>query len=1095
MPTTTSNFQIKPDYYNSDEECNESLRNKHQTNLRYRNFTQTHFTAGDEEQFQYYRYEKNVDLSEKDISLDSNIFCINEMHSKDNKNDIYSNLNAVSVLETFRYLFYKFKKGIFIKILDNELKVFLPFSNVNFINEWSHNIKIDPIYGDLFGFIKYISNIEGYNVSKNNINEFINTWYGNNCLVRYEYPMKESDTNISNIKNMIEELCQNRQCPDIEFFINRRDFPLLTKNGTEPYYHLWNSMEHPLVSHNYSKYTPILSMSKTDHFADILMPSHEDWARVQAKESKFFCKTHVIFNDNFNDTWDIKIPTAIFRGSSTGYGVTIETNQRLKVSYISHIAELDKNGVPYIDAGITKWNVRPRKFMNSQYLETIEVDKLPFKLKDHLSPIEQSNYKYIIHIDGHVSAFRLSYELNMNSVILLVKNRWKMWYSDMLVEYIHYIPIKEDLSDILDQIKWCRDNDEKCKEIAKNAKKFYNTYLSKNAIFDYLQKTLVELKKTTGIYLYNVIKPLDFQIQNEYKKIKYLKTYPITDKLLNENSIIPKYDRSYGLLRGIHLIINMNKFKHNSTCIKQIFSNKLGVVNEYSFLDFSFAVKSTNDDNKIKEHIHETYISLTCINKLVKLTPNFVYNFGLYKTIKNDSKYYNVITEYIEGQTLKAYITDQEFSFQKYIFIILQICLALHVAQKEVSLVHNDLTPWNIIIRKLDKPINVDYVINHTKVIRIKTDIIPVIIDYGKAHVIYENMHYGFINMFSVSSITDILSLLITSIYQISTEKHLDKNDFNSLLKLANFMTNTKYCKKAFTSSKDLKLFLYNAKKYSNLISDNKYELESRTPFDLFMYIQRNIRYKFDITTTNEYTSLIDNIDPNQVFDYILSKNLDERLRSYIYSLETIKNEVISFNSDNLLITYYTAQNIENTIGGTLNNMHTLIGNARILNNKYINDINNIVGVIRSTYHNRINKENIYNGSSIINKNVELPHLRYTEDIFLLPGKIREYLLQYKKYHDYDSLSDYKNILEYALTTTGRYSMSELHRNYYIKYVERIFTYNNKASYLNNTNVNTLIRITSSLYHKDKKCLENTNTNNTEIINKINIYNDILELL
>ena len=172
----------------------------------------------------------------------------------------------------------------------------------------------------------------------------------------------------------------------------------------------------------------------------------------------------------------------------------------------------------------------------------------------------------------------------------------------------------------------------------------------------------------------------------------------------------------------------MNKFKTHSKYIKQIFTNKLGIVNQYVLLDFLFAVKSTKDDNKLKEHIHETYISLTCINKLVKLTPNFVYNFGLYKTIKDNSKFYNVITEYIEGQTLKDYISCQEFTFQQYIFIILQVCLALHVAQKEVSLVHNDLTPWNIIIQRLDNPVTVDYVINRTKVIRIKTDIIPTVI-------------------------------------------------------------------------------------------------------------------------------------------------------------------------------------------------------------------------------------------------------------------------------------------------------------------------------------------------------------------------------
>ena len=209
--TTTSHFQTKPDYYESVEKCKESNKIRDQTNIRYKNFTQTHFTAGDEEQFQNYRYDKNGTLNAIEISLKNNIFKDENMEFWQG----YKDLEATNVLQTFRYLFIKFKKGIFVKIVDNELKVFLPFSNVNFVNEWSHNIKIDPKYNNLHNFIKYTNEMENRTFYKNSINEYVNTWYGNNCLVRYEYPIKETDTNISNIKNLLEELCVNRKIPDI----------------------------------------------------------------------------------------------------------------------------------------------------------------------------------------------------------------------------------------------------------------------------------------------------------------------------------------------------------------------------------------------------------------------------------------------------------------------------------------------------------------------------------------------------------------------------------------------------------------------------------------------------------------------------------------------------------------------------------------------------------------------------------------------------------------------------------------------------------------------------------------------------------------
>ena len=48
-------------------------------------------------------------------------------------------------------------------------------------------------------------------------------------------------------------------------------------------------------------------------------------------------------------------------------------------------------------------------------------------------------------------------------------SKYIFWYKKLLQPYIHYIPIKSDLSDLLEKIKWCIDNDEKCKEIANNA--------------------------------------------------------------------------------------------------------------------------------------------------------------------------------------------------------------------------------------------------------------------------------------------------------------------------------------------------------------------------------------------------------------------------------------------------------------------------------------------------------------------------------------------------------------------------------------------------------------------------------------------------
>ena len=65
-----------------------------------------------------------------------------------------------------------------------------------------------------------------------------------------------------------------------------------------------------------------------------------------------------------------------------------------------------------------------------------------------------------------------------------------MWFSDLLVEYVHYVPVKSDLSDIIDIINWCIKNDKKCKEIAKNAHDLFQKSLLKDGLFDYMKSQL-----------------------------------------------------------------------------------------------------------------------------------------------------------------------------------------------------------------------------------------------------------------------------------------------------------------------------------------------------------------------------------------------------------------------------------------------------------------------------------------------------------------------------------------------------------------------------------------------------------------------------
>ena len=65
----------------------------------------------------------------------------------------------------------------------------------------------------------------------------------------------------------------------------------------------------------------------------------------------------------------------------------------------------------------------------------------------------------------------------------------------LVYRYVDHVPVKADLSDLEDQIRWCRNNDDKCREIGQNAMKFYEKYVSRSALLDYVEMACKQMAK------------------------------------------------------------------------------------------------------------------------------------------------------------------------------------------------------------------------------------------------------------------------------------------------------------------------------------------------------------------------------------------------------------------------------------------------------------------------------------------------------------------------------------------------------------------------------------------------------------------------
>jgi hypothetical protein len=92
------------------------------------------------------------------------------------------------------------------------------------------------------------------------------------------------------------------------------------------------------------------------------------------------------------------------------------------------------------------------------------------------------NYKYFIDLQASGWSPRVKYFLQSRRLTFLQERFHKAYYEKDLIPMEHYIPIKKDLSDLVDKIKWANDNPKEVKRITGNAFDFSQKNLSISSV-------------------------------------------------------------------------------------------------------------------------------------------------------------------------------------------------------------------------------------------------------------------------------------------------------------------------------------------------------------------------------------------------------------------------------------------------------------------------------------------------------------------------------------------------------------------------------------------------------------------------------------
>jgi hypothetical protein len=94
-------------------------------------------------------------------------------------------------------------------------------------------------------------------------------------------------------------------------------------------------------------------------------------------------------------------------------------------------------------------------------------------------------YSLLIDIEGAGPySARLKTLLWSHRHVLLVDRPGNEFFFEFLKEWEHYIPVKRDLSDVIEKTTWCLENYENALIIAENAFQFSKMYLTRQACYD-----------------------------------------------------------------------------------------------------------------------------------------------------------------------------------------------------------------------------------------------------------------------------------------------------------------------------------------------------------------------------------------------------------------------------------------------------------------------------------------------------------------------------------------------------------------------------------------------------------------------------------
>ncbi len=159
--------------------------------------------------------------------------------------------------------------------------------------------------------------------------------------------------------------------------------------------------------------------------------------------------------------WESREPKVFWRGSTSGPR-EVDCNSIVELPRYKLCAESLKLGDI---ADIAFFDVVHTQPPSDQPILRQRLHDSGF-LRDWVDMRHYAKFKMIVQIDGNANSWGLIKKLRLGSCLLIVDSDWRMFHSDLIQPWVHYVPIRADLSDFVEKAHWCLQHDNEARQIA-----------------------------------------------------------------------------------------------------------------------------------------------------------------------------------------------------------------------------------------------------------------------------------------------------------------------------------------------------------------------------------------------------------------------------------------------------------------------------------------------------------------------------------------------------------------------------------------------------------------------------------------------------